>query len=170
MLVHRLDRNLHNRTTFDCGDEALNNYLKTLSGQHNKKHLSRTFVLTECSCESSILGYFSLALTQVSLDQLPEQLHKKYPQGVKAALLGRLAINKSDQGKGLGAVLLIDAVLKAYNASLIVPTPMLVVDAKDQKAKSFYLHYGFESLPESDLKLMLTMKQAELLLRSAELI
>lgn len=170
MQVHKLDSSLHNRAAFDCGDTALNNYLKTLSGQHNKKHLSRTFVLTSRNSESSILGYFSLALTQVSLDQLPEHLHKKYPQSVKAALLGRLAVNKSDQGKGLGAVLLIDAVLKAYNASLIVPTPMLVVDAKDQKAKSFYLHYGFEPLPESDLTLMLTMKQAELLLRAAKLL
>lgn len=170
MKISKLDSSVHNKENFDCGHAALNNYLKTMSGQHDKKHLSRTYVLTHGVSSDIILGYFSLALTQVSLDQLPVRLRKKYPQGVKAALLGRLAISKSEQGKGLGGVLLIDAIFKAYNASLTIPTPMLMVDAKDHIAKSFYLHYAFEPLPENDLKLMLSMKQAELLLRTAELL
>lgn len=127
-------------------------------------------MLTDDNNGEDILGYYSLALTLVSLDELPVTISKQYQGVIQAALLGRLAVNKTAQGRGLGGFLLIDAILKAYQASLILPTPMLIVDAKNQDAKTFYQYYGFKSLPENELKLMLTMKSAKALLLQAELI
>ncbi|WP_233420725.1 hypothetical protein [Xenorhabdus nematophila] len=73
MKIVRLDKNKHNRNNFDCGEVALNNYLKAVSGQHDKKDLSRTFVLISNQNESQIKGFYSLALCTVELDELPEK-------------------------------------------------------------------------------------------------
>ena len=111
MKIERLDRDKHDRNAFDCGEQVLNNYLKTTSGQHDKKDLSRTFVLTSRHNPSQIKGFYSLALCTVELDALPQNIAKKYPATIHCALIGRLAVNKTHQRQGLGSILLIDAVL-----------------------------------------------------------
>lgn len=155
----------HNKKQFDCGIEPLNNYLKAVSGQHEKKHLARTFGLVSEEDNTTIIGYYTLALMTVDTSSLPDSITKRLPKGeLKCALLGRLAIDKRHQRKGHGEYLLVDAIRNTYIASQTVPTPMLVVEAKDGQAKSFYQRYGFIPFPDEPLRLFLTMKDTEKLL------
>jgi len=161
----------HDKKSFDCGVQPLNNYLKTISGQHEKKHLARTFVLSDGEVPSKIIGFYTLAMMSIDQSSLPPEMVKKLPKGnLNCSLLGRLAIDIQYQGQGHGEFLLIDAIRNSYIASLSVPTPMLVVDAKDDKAKEFYEKYGFIAFPDEPYRLFLTMKDSELLLNRADLI
>ncbi|PHM47332.1 GNAT family N-acetyltransferase [Xenorhabdus miraniensis] len=160
MQIKPLDKNKHDRNNFDCGEPELNNYLKTVSGQHDKKALSRTFVLTSSQNEHQIKGFYSLALCTIELDELPEKIAKKYPSALHCALIGRLAVSKSFQRQGFGEILLIDAIRKAIKSSKIIPTPMIIVDAKNDIVKRLYINMGFDEFPREKGKLFMTMVNA----------
>ncbi|HIF5960611.1 TPA: GNAT family N-acetyltransferase [Vibrio parahaemolyticus] len=164
MNIVPLDKKTHDRNAFDCGEPALNNFLKTTSAQHNNKSLSRTFVLTSDANPEQIKGFYSLAVCTIELDQLPPDIAKKYPSEVHCALLGRLATNKSYQRQGLGSVLLIDAVRKSVEASKLVPTPMIIVDAKNVDVKEWYESFGFTPFPVMKNRLFMTMATAQTML------
>lgn len=161
MKISVLDKKIHDRNKFDCGEPALNNYLKQVSGQHDKKDLSRTFVLTSTENESQIKGFYSLALCKVDLKELPHQIAKKYPSEIYCTLIGRLAVNKSHQRQGFGEILLIDAIKNAINSSGLVPKPMVIVEAKNEIARNLYKNMGFTEFPQNPNKLFMPQKEAE---------
>lgn len=159
--VELLDRT-HNRDKFDCGIEELNTFLKKHSFQNQKNHINKTFIAVESSVknEKNILGFYTLSTGQISFDSLPLEIkHPKYP--VSIARLARLATDLKYQGQGIGGFLLHDALQKIKIASEMIGIFAVVVDAKDIKAKSFYQHYGFISLQDTDLTLCLPMKILE---------
>lgn len=164
MKVEHLNKKTHDRNTFDCEEIDLNNYLKTTSGQHNKKDLSRTFVLTSSGNPSQIKGFYSLALCTVELDDLPKEIAKKYPTSIHCALIGRLAIHKTYKRQGLGSILLVDAIRRSIESSKSIPTPMIIVDAKNDIAKKMYLDLGFESFPNKENRLFMTTATAQAML------
>lgn len=168
MNIEKLDKSKHDRASFNCGEAALDNYLKTISGQHDKKDLSRTFVLNSDSNPSQIKGYYSLAACTVELDELPQNISKKYPSAIHCALVGRLAVHNTHQNQGLGGILLIDAIKKAVESSTSVPTPMIIVDAKSDAVKGWYEKMGFISFPTDKRRLYLTMQSAEKLLAAVD--
>lgn len=148
-----LSRN-HDRSGFDCGVPALNTLLKAIARQHNDKGISRTFVLTDET--PHILGFFTLTLCEVCAPKLPPTLAARYPHhSLPAVRLARLAVSRKQQGKGYGELLLAEAIqrtlLIADQAGLIG----LFVDAKDDKARTFYKWYGFLALPAEPLRLFL---------------
>lgn len=104
-----------------------------------KKGLSRTYVLVSEQNPSQIKGFYSLALCSIELHELPTELAKTYPSGsnLYCALIGRLAVHNSLQNQGLGQLLLIDAVKEAMRSA--IPTPMIIVEAKNEKARKFYI-------------------------------
>lgn len=167
MRISALDKNVHDRNKFDCGEPALNNYLKQVSGQHDKKDLSRTFVLTSEQNEAQIKGFYSLALCKVDLKELPPDIAKKYPTEVYCTLLGRLAVNKAHQRQGLGEMLVIDAITNAINSSDLVPKPMIIVEAKNKPAHDLYVAIGFSPFPNNPDKLFMLQKEAEKMLKDA---
>ena len=152
----------HDRTGFDCGVPELNSFLKATARQHGEKGISRTLVLTEDN--NKILGFFTLTLCEVTADGLPQAYASKYPShGLPAVRLGRLAVSRKHQGKGYGELLLVEAIhrtlLIADHAGLVG----LFVDAKDDRAQSFYKHFGFIPIPATPLRLFLpvaTLKAA----------
>jgi predicted GNAT family N-acyltransferase len=160
--VELLDRT-HNRGEFDCGVEELNTFLKKYSFQNQKNHINKTFVAIETSAvknEKNILGFYTLSTGQISFDSLPKEIkHPKYP--VSIARLARLATDLKYQGQGVGGFLLYDALQKIKIAAEMIGIFAVVVDAKDAKAKSFYQHYGFVSLQDTDLTMCLPMKMLE---------
>jgi GNAT superfamily N-acetyltransferase len=135
----------HDRNAFDCGTAELNIFLKAMAKQASAKKISQTFVLTRTLEPAKILGYFSLTICQVNIDDIPEKQRKRYPpqHGIPAIRLARLAVSLSEQGKGYGGALLADAMFKTAIAAELVGGIGLFVDAKDEKAKKFYEHYGF---------------------------
>jgi len=153
----------HDRSRFDCGVPELNSFLKATARQHSHKGISRTFVLSEQEKPATIFGYFTLTLCEVRTEHLPSAYAKKYPHhGLPAVRLARLAVSGKYQGKGYGGLLLAEAihrtVLIAEQAGLIG----LFVDAKDERAQTFYERYGFVSLPGPARQLFLPLETLRL--------
>jgi ribosomal protein S18 acetylase RimI-like enzyme len=154
----------HDRSSFDCGKELLNNYLKYQAGQDVKRRLSACFVLND-SVANYIQGYYTLANSSIPLGSFPEHIQKKLPKSylaIPATLLCRLAVDKRDQGKGIGKILLIDALKRAYEATKVVASFAVVVDPIDEAAVHFYGKYDFITLPDSGRMFIATMSLKEL--------
>ncbi len=138
----------HNRTAFDCGDNALNHYLQKIARQHIIKGISKTFVLVDIEHPTEIIAYMTLAVCEIHADEIPHNWKSKYPEKIPAAKLARLAVSKNQQRKGYGELLIIDAMQKTVDASSSIGIAGLFVDAKHERAKTYYDQFGFISLPE----------------------
>jgi GNAT superfamily N-acetyltransferase len=150
-----LGRN-HDLTAFDCGVEALNDYLRKYALVNQQNRSGKTYVAVR---GERVVGYYTIAAGSVSREETPHRIAKglgRYP--VPVFLLARLAVDKGEQGQGLGASLLQDAVLRALQAADIVGCRAILTHAKDEAAKAFYLRFGFEPSPVNDLHLYLLMK------------
>jgi GNAT superfamily N-acetyltransferase len=149
----------HGRAAFRCGVETLDNYLKTQASQDMRRKANAVFVLVPEDSAATVAGYFTLCAYGLLPGAIPEQARKhipRYPQ-VSGTLLGRLAVSEVLQGQGLGGILLAQALGKAYENAAVVGSPMVVVDAIDERAARFYRAHGFIPLPES-MRLILPMR------------
>jgi predicted GNAT family N-acyltransferase len=162
-MIELLDKK-HNRKDFDCGKELLNDYLKTQAGQDVKRKLAACFVLTD-SETNIIQGYYTLSNSSIPLSSFSVQIQKKLPKSYKAipaTLLGRLAIDKNQQGNGIGKILLIDALKRSYSIANEIGSFAVVVDPIDDEAKGFYHKYDFIELPDSKKMFIATQTLKEL--------
>lgn len=150
-MIELLNTKKHNRNDFDCGNDLLTNYLKKQANQDVKRKLSACFVLGEENT-GRIKGYYTLSNHSIPLEKFPTEIRKKNPNSYKSiptTLLGRLAIDEKFQGKGIGKILLIDALKRSYQISEKIGSFAVVVDPIDKNAESFYEYYGFIKLPDS---------------------
>ncbi len=156
--VEPLDAKRHDRASFSCGVESLDVYFKTQASQDVRRKANAVFVLVAVDDPRAILGYFTLCAYALAPGVVPDEARRHLPRYplVSATLIGRLAVNKSHQGKGLGGALLARALRKAYESADIVGSSMVVVDALDEGAARFYAAHGFVRLPES-LRLVMPM-------------
>jgi len=151
----------HIKDGFDCGIAELNQYLFQQAGQDVRKHYATLFVAIE-NATNKVIGYYTLSNTNVNLDLIPSALRKKLPKysEVPAIRLGRLAVDKTVQGQGVGSQLLADAAIRSIlNVSAWA---IMIVDAKDSKASDFYRKYGFESLMDDERHLYIPRQDIEL--------
>lgn len=157
LTIEPLNRD-HNRGTFSCGVESLDRYLKRQANQDVKRRISRVF-FARGPLETEILGYYTLSTLALDLSVLPEKIAKQLPRHpVPAALIGRLAVNASMQGQGVGGMLLVNAIKRTLAVSEEIAIYAMVVDAKNDKAETFYRHYGFSRLASNDTRLFLPLK------------
>lgn len=150
----------HDRQGFDCGRRELNDWLRQVARQHQEKGLSKTFVAVREEAPARICGYYALTLAELENRHLPEPWRKKLPRRIPGVRLGRLAVDRQYQGKGLGELLLVDALTRAQRIHAEAGGIGLFVDALDEQAAAFYLNFGFEALPDSPLLLFLSAKVA----------
>lgn len=157
----------HDRSRFDCGSPPLDRYLREQASQDIKRRVATCFVALPGNQED-IAGYYTLTATSIALGSVSAEIAKKLPRYpvVPAALLGRLAVSKAWQGKGLGSALLADALLRTAKTELGVFA--MLVDAQDEAACQFYEHFGFKLLLGHDRRLMLPIATALLQLESKE--
>jgi GNAT superfamily N-acetyltransferase len=149
----------HDRTQFDCGQSTLNDWLSVRAGQFERKDLSRTFVAVEAG-DQVVRGYYALATHRVMFDQLPPDAAKGLPRlDVPVVLLGRLAVDLTVQGQGLGSILLIDALRRTAQLAREIGIRAVKVDAIDDAARSFYLKFGFRPLLDDPRHLFLPMQE-----------
>lgn len=155
---HLLDKS-YDRASFDCGVLELNDFLKAKARQNQKAGFNKTFVAIQADdSDKRVLGFYSLSMGEVDLSLLPEELRKKLPRHpVPVARLGRLAVDVTTQGRGLGKLLLVDAMTKVLSASESVGVYALLVDAKDDTAKKFYQKYGFIAFKDEPMTLFLPL-------------
>ena len=146
--VDPLDRQ-HGRTAFLCGAEALDRYLKQQARQDADKRIAAPFVAVRPP-DARVLGCYTLSASVLTLADLPDELVRKlprYPQ-LPVTLLGRLAVDQSTKGQGLGVHLLLDALNRSLARAEQIAAMAVVVDAKDEAATAFYPHYGFPRLQD----------------------
>ncbi len=164
VLLERLDAH-HDLSTFDSGHKVLDEWLRRHALAAQQMDSARTFVVTRSGC---VVGYFSLAMGSVLRAETPAKLVRgmpAYPVGM--VLLARLALDQSEQGKGVGAILLAEALRKAVAAGEVAAARLVVVDAVDEEAAAFYERYGFFRAPEHPLRLYRRMKDVRASLASA---
>lgn len=157
----------HNRHDFSCGVDSLDRYLRTQAGQDMRRKANAVFVLIEAERPDLPLGYYTLCATALSSGDIPaatQQYIPRYPL-VSATLIGRLAVSEARQGQRLGAMLLADAVQRAYASAATIGSSMVVVDARNERAAAFYEGNGFVRLPDS-MRLALPMRTIQRLLET----
>ena len=145
----------HDRSAFESGVEPLDRYFRTQAGQDARKNIAAPFVLL--LPDRTIAGYYTLSSTSVQLGELPEQTVRKLPRYplVPATLLGRLAVDRRQQRKGYGRLLLADALYRAARSE--IASFAVIVDAKDDSARRFYERESFLPFPDQPMKLFRSM-------------
>ena len=151
----------HDRSGFDSGAEPLDRYLRSQASQDARKNIAAPFVLV--MQDATVAGYYTLSATSVQLGELPEQTARKLPRYplVPATLLGRLAVDRRQQGKGYGRFLFADALHRAARSE--IASFAVIVDAKDEGARRFYEAEGFLPFPDWPMKLFRPMTDLRLL-------
>lgn len=154
----------HNLTQFDCGrHESLNVWLRKYALQNQANDSARTYVVHRSQI---VVGYYTITAGSVSKAEATSRAAlglANHP--VPISLIGRLAVDKRDQGRGLGRALLKDALLRIERAADILGIRAVLVHAIDREARAFYEQFDFESCPGDELHLMLLMKDLRKQLR-----
>lgn len=144
------------RRSFTCGVEALDDYFKRFSKGNHTKNIGKTFVLLEDNDE--VIGYYTTSMGHVDFLSLPQELRERLPKyPIPIARIARLAVNIKKQRQGWGEFLLVDALHRIRDAASLVAAFGVVVDAKDQHAKSFYMKFGFKDFFDNHLCLFLSL-------------
>jgi GNAT superfamily N-acetyltransferase len=155
------DRSKHQRDGFQCGKPPLDAFLLTLASQYEKRKLGRTYVAVRPE-ENRVLGYYTLASGSLPFENLPKKLTKKLPKHpVPVVLLGRLAVDQSMQGKGLGRALLVNALKRVLDLSRSLGIFAVAVEAIDEQAKAFHEKFGFTPLLDYEFHLCLPLATIE---------
>lgn len=148
----------HHREGFDCGEKALDDYLKYHARKNHDRGASKTIVAVPDNDPLSVLGYYTLSPVSVCYARVPETARRGLgPYDVAGFRLGRLAVARSVQGLGLGGQLLLSAAHRCILASCEVGGTMLLIDAKNKRASCWYESYGAVPLQDTPLSLILPL-------------
>lgn len=168
MLQVELLSRLHDRNGFDCGESELNDYLLRTARQHVEKGVSRTFVLVDSGQPEKILAFFTLTACEVVTSGLPANLARKYPARAPAAKLARLAVSSDQQRRGLGGVMMVEAMKRTLAVAENIGIIGFFVDAKNPRAVEYYRQFGYIDLPSTPLELFLPLDSLRPALAAAE--
>jgi predicted N-acetyltransferase YhbS len=153
--IEKLRRD-HNCSSFDCANSTLTTWLQKFAWQNQQADSAKTYVACR---ENRVVGYYALTAGSVHKHESPVRIAKglaNHPIGV--VLLARLAVDISEQGRGLGKALLFDALKRVEEAADIVGVRAVMVHAIDDAARQFYEHFNFDPSPVDAFQLMLLLK------------
>jgi GNAT superfamily N-acetyltransferase len=158
----------HDREGFDCGEEALNEFLRRYARKSHERGGAKTFLAIDDADKRTILGFYSLSPASVDYARTPEIVKRGLARhDVPGFRLARLAVDRRWQGKGLGGQLLLAAGRRCLLAAEEVGGVVLVIDAKNEKVAAWYASYGSVPLVDAHLTLMLPLATVEAALRKA---
>lgn len=141
---------------FDCGQPALNEWLIHRALNNQASGTSRTWVIVEAGSHD-VVAFYASATASILRSSAPQRMRRNQPAEMPAVLLARMAVDGRHQGRGLGAALLKHFMLKAFEVAKSVGVRLLLIHAKDDEAKSFYVHYGFVESPFDPLVMMMLL-------------
>jgi GNAT superfamily N-acetyltransferase len=145
----------HNRESFDSGNQILDDWLKRYSSQNERRGFSRTYVAL---IDNVVAGYVSLATGDMDRDDVPDNIAKGAPRDVPVVVIGRLAVDRGAQGRGLGGKLLAFALQRSLDVAEKVGVRAVVINAISERARDFYLSLAeFEWVAEQPLTLWVTI-------------
>jgi ribosomal protein S18 acetylase RimI-like enzyme len=150
----------HDRSVFRCGEEALDRYFQTQATQDIRRRIANCFVALEAA-SGQVAAYYTLSAASIPFVDIPPEVSKRLPRypTLPAVRIGRLAVDKRFQGRGLGATLLANALTRVIQADATAYA--LVVDAKNERAVAFYQRYGFRALTGKPRTLFLPVATAQ---------
>ena len=145
----------HDRTAFSSGQPEVDEWFRRRAGQDERRNVARVFVAIDDGL--GVVGFYSLSSYTLAADDLPEDIARRLPRydAIPAALIGRLARDEPVRGRGVGELLLADAVRRILGAARSVAVFAIVVDAKDDRAIEFYRRFGFQRFPLRPSRLFL---------------
>jgi len=157
----------HDRASFDCGDDDLNDFLRRYARQNHESGGAKTFVAVPAD-GTRVLGFYSLSPASIEYARAPEMIQRGIGRyDIPGFRLGRLAVDQSMQGQGLGGQLLLAAGRRCLRAAAEVGGVALVIDAKNERAARWYEGYGAMRLLDAPLTLMLPLRTIERALEAA---
>ncbi len=151
----------HDLTAFDSGVASLDDWLRRRARANQISGASRTFVLAE---DRRVVGYYALASGAIAVGASVGRFRRNMPDPIPVAVLGRLALDRSQQGRGLGRALFRDCALRVSQAADAIGIRGIVVHAISEEAKAFYLALGFDPSPQEPMTLMITLADIRALL------
>jgi predicted N-acetyltransferase YhbS len=157
--TERYDPARHDVTGFTCGNELLDRWLVRYAGQNQRRDAARTFVAA--TDDNVVYGYYTLLAGQLDHREATPEASKGLSQHfpIPVAILARLAVDISQQGRGIGAALLNDALVRVIHASEQVAVRAVVVHAVSGNASSFYARFGFRALSDAPRTLMANLSE-----------
>jgi predicted N-acetyltransferase YhbS len=144
----------HDIAAFTSGQESLDTWLKRRALKNQATGASRTFVACE---DRRVVAYYALASSAVTVVSAPGRFRRNMPDPIPVVLLGRLAVDRAFQGKGMGRALVRDAGYRVVQAADTIGIRGLIAQAVSIQAKAFYEHVGFEASPLDPMTLMITL-------------
>ena len=162
------------RASFSCGDDGFDAYLRNQASQDVSRHMAAVYVALDpvqspSSASRRIRGYYTLSSHGIVLDEVPEEIRRRLPryEQAPAVLLGRLAVDRKEQGRGLGRRLVFDALRRVVEANATIAAWAVVVDAHTPALVPWYTErFGFSAVVGRPTRLFLPVKQAAGLLSS----
>jgi len=145
---------VHELKDFFSGVASLDDWLKRRARANQVSAASRTFVVAD---NYQVVGYYALASGAIAVDSSVGRFRRNMPDPIPVAVLGRLAVDRSQQGRGLGRALFRDCVLRVAHAADAIGIRGIVVHAISEQAKAFYLALGFDASPSEPMTLMVTL-------------
>ena len=142
---------------FDSGEPELDQWLVRQAKRNQASGGSRTYVTRR---DGRVVGYYSLATGAVMHAEVSGRVRRNQPNPIPVVLLGRLAVDRKEQGRGVGAHLLRDAIIRTVQAANVVGVRALLVHALHEQARQFYLRFDFEPSPTDPMHLFLLIKDA----------
>jgi GNAT superfamily N-acetyltransferase len=142
---------------FDCGKPALNEWLIRHALNNQASGTSRTWVVVEDGSHD-VVAFYASATASVLRSSAPKRMQRNQPEEMPAVLLARMAVDARHAGHGLGAALLRHFMFKALEVAQSVGVRILLIHAKDDDAKSFYMHYGFVESPFDPLVMVMLLR------------
>jgi len=148
----------HTLENFDCGRQSLNTWLQKKAIKAQRVGGSaRTYVV--CTANNHVVGYYSLATGSINHEDTPGKVKRNMPDPIPVILIGRLAVDQAFKGKGIGAGLLKDALLRIVSAAEEIGVRAVLVHALNEQARTFYLQNGFYDSPTNEMTLMITVEE-----------
>jgi predicted N-acetyltransferase YhbS len=144
---------------FDCGDEALNDWLKRRARSNQNSGASRTWVAVDEA--KNVVGFYASSTAVLMRSAATKRAARQQPDPIPALLLGRLAVDERHQGQGLAAALLKHFLLKSLEVAEVTEVRLLLVHAKDEQVAAFYRRFEFEPSPIDELTLMLLVRDTQ---------
>ena len=150
----------HDRGGFGCGQAELDDWFRRRASQDERRNVARVFVASDDALD--VVGFYSLSSFTLGFEDLPEEIARKLPRydAIPAALIGRLARDERVRGRGIGELLLADAIRRILAAGKTLAVFAIVVDAKDDRAAAFYEGFGFRPFPLHRRRLFLLTSTA----------
>ena len=156
--IHAISKH-HDLSAFDCGEPALDEYLRQYARQNHERGIGKTFVALAPVGDHGVIGFYTVVVSEIDAEELPSSHKKHMPRyPVPVIRLGRLAVDKRHQHTRIGEALLLDALRRGAVLSEEVGIYAVVVDIKNERSRRFYGKYGFIPLTNNPRTMFLPLK------------